>query len=121
MSKNQPTILIKEGEGEGSIAPSESSYDNASSIASSSKRSFFSSLFDKGSRRYSNNSTSVRKLSSVSLDTGKQKSDFLGRRFSSSKKGEQFYKTSGVGNHEDSFATVSEMFNKNNSNDSING
>jgi len=83
MSKNQPTILLNNCAGDISI--SDSSFD-ISSVTSTSKRSFFSSLFDKSSgRKFSN--TSARKLSAASLDSsGKQKSMFLGRRFSISSK-----------------------------------
>ncbi|OUM65218.1 hypothetical protein PIROE2DRAFT_7852, partial [Piromyces sp. E2] len=78
MSKNQPTILLKSGAG--AIAISDSSFE-MSSVTSSTKKGFFSSLFDKSSgRRFSNSSN--RKLSTTSIDNGNKKNMIIGRRFS---------------------------------------
>ncbi|ORX61017.1 Dbl homology domain-containing protein [Piromyces finnis] len=79
MSKNQPAILLKDDTG--SITISDSSFE---SVASTTKKKFFSSLFEKSSgRRFSSVGTHSRKLSTASLDIdGKQKNMFLGKRFS---------------------------------------
>jgi len=110
MSKNQPTILLKYNEE--SNAVSESSYDDVS-ITSVSKRNFFTSFFDRSiNRRMSSSSSINRKLSTTSLEQGKSKNMFLGRRFSMSNnnRSNSFYKT---GTRESSTMTMPEAISNN--------
>ena len=108
MSKNQPDILLKDSE---ASIDSESMEDNIS-VTSISKRNFFTSLFDK-----SNGIN--RKLSTKSLESGKSKNIFLGRRFSmsSANRSNSIYRN---GTRESSVITMPEAISISSLNEKLN-
>ncbi|KAL6611004.1 hypothetical protein U3516DRAFT_799224 [Neocallimastix sp. 'constans'] len=90
-SKNQPTIeLRKDIE---NLIQSKPSDDKTLVINNDSKKGFLTSIFDKNGRRYSTTSSTIER--------GKLKYNFLGRRLSLNKRKEFFNKSSGKGNIED--------------------